>query len=77
MQTWNDSLHLAKEKLLTNQYQNVVTLPLSGEMETGSAWEQPASDNPADWNGQGGPKSPLNYLPIPRNYGSENPNLRI
>ncbi|MEN9918447.1 MAG: putative uncharacterized protein YlbG, partial [Bacteroidota bacterium] len=26
MQTWNDSLHLAKEKLLSNHYQNVVSL---------------------------------------------------
>lgn len=41
-----DSLHLAKEKLLADQYQKVVPLPLSGEMETGSAGDQPASDNP-------------------------------
>lgn len=77
MQTWNDSLHLSKEKLLSGHYQNVVSLPLSGEMETGSAGEQPVSDNLTDWNGQGGQKSPLNYLPIPRNHGLENLNLRI
>jgi len=76
MQTWNDSLHLAKDKLLSNHYQNVVSLPLSGEMETGSAGEQPVSDNLTDWNGQGGRKSPSNYMPIPRKYGLENPNMQ-
>lgn len=53
MQTWNDSLHPAKEKLLSNHYQNVVSLPLSSEVETGSAGEQPVRNNLADWNGQG------------------------
>lgn len=77
MQTWNDSLHLAKEKLLSNHYQNVVSLPLSDEEETGSAGEQPASNNLTDWNGQGGLKSPSNYIPIPRNYGLENPKMQI
>ncbi len=52
MQTWIDSIHLAKEKILSNHYQNVVSLPLSGEKETGSAGKQPASDNLTDWNGQ-------------------------
>ena len=75
MQTWNDSLHLAKDKLLSNHYQNVVSLPLSGEMETSSAEEQLASDNLADWNGQGGQKSPSNIIPIPRNHGLENLNI--
>ncbi|MDR1729449.1 MAG: IS481 family transposase, partial [Prevotellaceae bacterium] len=41
MQTWIDSIHLAKEKILSNHYQNVVSLPLSGEKETGSAGKQP------------------------------------
>lgn len=77
MQTWLDSIHLAKEKMLSDHYQNVVSLLPSGEKETGSAGEQPASDNPTDWNGQGGLKSPSNYLPIPRNYGLENPSYRI
>ena len=76
MQTWNDSLHLAKEKLLSNLYQNVVSLPLSGEVETGSAGEQPARNNLTDWNGQGGPKSPFNLLSIPRNYVLENPKIQ-
>lgn len=76
MQTWNDSLHLANDKLLSNHYQNVVSLPLSGQEETGSAEEQPVSNNLTDWNGQGGPKSPSNYLTIPRNYGLEKPNIK-
>ncbi len=73
MQTWINSIHLAKEKILSNHYQNVVSLPLSGEKETGSAGKQPASDNLTDWNGQGGRKSPLNTFSIPRIYGLENP----
>jgi hypothetical protein len=77
MQTWIDSIHLAKEKILSNHYQNVVSLPLSGEKETGSAGKQPASDNLTDRNSQGGQKSPSNYLPIPRNYGLEKPACRM
>lgn len=76
IETWNDSLHLAKDKLLSNHYQNVVSLPLSGEVETGSAGEQPVRNNLTDWNGQGGLKSPSNILPIPRNYVLENPNMQ-
>lgn len=76
MQTWHDSLHLANDKLLSNHYQNVVSLPLSGQEETGSAGEQPVSNNLTDWNGQGGQKSPSNYFPIPRNYGLKNPNTK-
>lgn len=76
MQTWMDSLHLAKDKLLSNHYQNVVSLPLSGEVETGSAGEQPVRNNLTDWNGQGGLKSPSNLFPIPRNYVLENPNIQ-
>lgn len=76
MQTWNDSLHLTKDKLLSNHYQNVVSLPLSGEVETGSAGEQPVRNNLTDWNGQGGQKSPLNPMIIPRNYVLENPNMQ-
>jgi hypothetical protein len=37
MQTRNQSFHLAKEKLLSIHYQNVVSLPLSDERETSSA----------------------------------------
>jgi hypothetical protein len=54
-------------------YQNIVSLSLSGEKDTGSAGMQPASDNLTDWNGHGGLKSPYYCLTIPRNYGLENP----
>lgn len=57
MQTWNDSLHLAKEKQLNNHYQNVVSLALSDETETGSGGDQPARDNLIDRNGFEGDKS--------------------
>ena len=77
MQTWKDSIHLAKEKILSNLYQNVVSLPLSGEKETGSAGMQLVSDSPTDWNGQGGIKSPLYQMTIPRNYGLENPTYTV
>ena len=72
MQTWKDSLHLTKEKLLETHYQNVVSLPMSGEVETGSAGEQPASNNLTDWNGLGNENSP-NFKTIPRIYDLENP----
>lgn len=42
MQTFQDSLHLAKEKMLDAQYQNVLSLSVSGEAEAGPALEQPA-----------------------------------
>lgn len=58
MQTFLDSLHLTKEKMLETHYQNVVPLLLSGEAEAGSAGEQPARNNLADWNGQGAQLSP-------------------
>lgn len=51
MQTWNDSLHLAKEKMLNNKYQNVVSLPLSDKTETGPGGDQPERDNLTDRNG--------------------------
>lgn len=76
MQTWNDSLHLAKDKLLSNHYQNVVSLPLSGEVETGSAGEQPVRNSLTDSNGQGGQNPPFENMIIPRNYVLENPNIK-
>ena len=72
MQTWKDSLHLTQEKLLETHYQNFIPLPLSGEVETGSAGEQPASNNLTDWNGLGNENSP-NFKTIPRIYDLENP----
>jgi len=50
-------LHLAKEKQLNNHYQNVVSLPLSDETETGSGGDQPAWDNLIERNGFEGDKT--------------------
>jgi hypothetical protein len=74
---WNETLHLAKDKLLNNQYQNFIPLPLSGQEKTGSAGEQPLSNNLIDWNGQGGQNHTYNQNSIPRNDGLENPKRRI
>lgn len=52
MQTFLDTIDLAKDKMLESHYQNVVPLPVSDEAETGSAEEQPARNNLTDWNGQ-------------------------
>ena len=60
MQTWRDSIHLAKEKLLENHYENVVSLLPSSQAEAGSGDDQPARNNLTDWNGQGAPQEPLN-----------------
>ncbi len=58
MQTWKDSLHLAKEKLLSNHYQKIVPLPLSDETKTGSGGDQPERDNLIDRNEIEGNKNP-------------------
>lgn len=72
MQTWNDSLCLAKEKLLTNHFQNVISLPVSDETEPGSGGDQPERDNLTDWNGQKGQFSPSFPFIIPRVNALEN-----
>lgn len=53
MQTFLDSIHLAKEKILEAYYQKVVPLSLSDEMETGSGGDQPVRNNLSDKNDQG------------------------
>jgi hypothetical protein len=58
MQTWQESLHLTKEKMLHTHHQNFIPLPLSGEAEAGPAGEQPARNSLTDWNGQGAGNSP-------------------
>jgi len=58
LQTWKEGLHLAKEKMLSTLYENVVSLPLSGEEETGSAGDRPVRNSLTDWNGQGGHTDP-------------------
>lgn len=72
MQTWKESLHLTKNKMLDSLYQMDVNLHLTGEAETGSDGDQPGRNNLSDWNGQGGPNSPLPYLNIPRENPLEN-----
>jgi transposase InsO family protein len=72
MQTWNDSLNLAKEKLLDDHYQKIVSLPVSDETEPGSGGDQPARDNLTDWNGQRGQISPSFPTLIPRVNALEN-----
>ncbi len=57
-QTWNETLHLAQKKMLDTLYQNDVSLHQTGEAETGSGGDQPARNNPSDWNSQRGPKMP-------------------
>ena len=74
MQTWNDSLHLTKEKLLDTLNQNFVPLTLSDKVEPGSAGEQPDSNNPTGWNGRGGENTPSYHLSIPVSDVLENSN---
>ena len=66
-------LHLAKEKMLNTHYQNVVSLPMSGEEETSNAGEQLVRNNLADWNGLGENIPPNFQEIIPRIYVSQNP----
>jgi transposase InsO family protein len=74
IQTWKDSLHLTKEKLLDTLNQNFVSLTPSDEEETGAAGEQLVRNNPTGWNGQGGENTPSYHIPIPVSYVSKNSN---
>ena len=74
MQTWKDSIHLTKEKMLETLNQNFVSLPSSDEVEAGSAGEQPARNNPIGWNGRGGEITPSYQSVIPNHYVLEKPN---
>jgi len=65
-QTWQESLHLTKEKMLDTHFQNDVSLSPTGETETGSGGDQPARDNLSDWNGQLGIQTPQFPVTIPR-----------
>ena len=71
-QTWIDSLHLTKNKMLDNHFQNDVSLHLTGEAETGSGGDQPARNNLSDWNGQGDSKGPRFSWIIPGVNALEN-----
>jgi hypothetical protein len=71
-QTWTQSLHLTKNKMLETHFQKDVSLHPTGEAETGSGGDQPARNNLSDRNGQGGIKSPQFPLSIPRENALEN-----
>ena len=63
---------------MDTQCQKNISLQLSGEVETGSAGEQPVRNNLIDWNGRGGSlTSPQFPMIIPRNYVLENPTENI
>ncbi len=71
-QTWNDSLHLTKNKMLDTLYQKDVSSFLTGEAETGSGGDQLVRNILSDWNGLGAPKSPHFLTNIPRVNAFEN-----
>jgi transposase InsO family protein len=71
-QTWTESLHLTKDKMLDTLYQKDVSLYPTDEAETGSGGDQPVRNNLSDWNGQGAAKSPQFSLIIPRVNALEN-----
>lgn len=75
MQTWRECIHLTKEKMLDSLNENYISLQLSGEVETGSAGEQPVSNNPTGWNGRGSENTPSFPLAIPVMNDLENPIL--
>ena len=58
---------------IITHYQNVVSLPMSGEEETSNAGEQLVRNNLADWNGLGENIPPDFQEIIPRIYVSQNP----
>jgi len=72
MQTWKESLHLTKEKMLDTLFQNDITLHLTDEAEAGSGGDQPARNNLPDWNETGGLKNPPLLEFIPGENASEN-----
>jgi hypothetical protein len=74
MQTWNDSLHLTKEKLLDTLNQNFVSLTPSDEEKTGADGEQLVRNIPTGWNGRGGENTPSYHLSIPVSDVLENSN---
>lgn len=76
MQTWEDSLHMAKEKLLNNQFQKILSLSLSDKTGTSTGGDQQVRDNLTDWNCHGASKSPLLTWIIPGVHASENAFLR-
>lgn len=74
MQTWKESIHLTKGKLLDALNQKFVSLTPSDEVETGTTGEQLVRNNSTGWNGREG-ESPSYPLSILVNYVLENSNL--
>lgn len=68
MQTFLDTLQLTKDKMLTNHYQNSISLPLSDKAETGSGEDQPVRNSLTDWNNNKGALQ----SPNPNNYFMSN-----
>jgi hypothetical protein len=71
-QTWNETLHLTKNKMLDTQFQKDVSLYLTGEAEPGSGGDQPDRNILSDWNGHGGINGPQNQHIIPREDALKN-----
>ncbi len=61
MQTWKESLHLTKNKMLDTLFQKDISLHLTDEAEAGSGGDQPVRNSLSDWNENGGLNSP--HLP--------------
>ena len=53
MQTFKESIHLAKEKLLDRQFENTVNLSSQGEADASSGGDQLARNNLVDQNDEG------------------------
>lgn len=60
-QTWEESMHLTKDKMLDTLFQKDISLHLTDEAEAGSGGDQPVRNSLSDWNENGGLNSP--HLP--------------
>jgi len=59
MQTFADSIHLARDKNTIGLFGQELNFVTSGETDAGSAGEQPVRDSLNDWNDQGANKPPI------------------
>lgn len=71
--TWEESMYLAKEKLLHTHSQNVVSLPMSDEVEMAPYQKHPFDSNPTEQNDEGEFKSPSDNFFIQKTIGAEIP----
>ena len=76
MQTWNESLHLTKEKLLENLSENISNLELRGETETSSGGDQLGRDNLVDRNDNGAEIASISINHFGNIIPQENSNLQ-